>query len=157
MRNIIDCARAAFVADVGTGGDVKPLGSGLLRVHDDTHLVFTTQDLGAAVTRLTAGGRLELAVVDSVRRRGYRFAGSAELHEPGSEVCNWLDAQLCDCDVRPHSVSAALRVSVDYAQPVWSPAFSNRRRVDEYGLFSRLSAVYFDDLQRDPSERVAIG
>jgi hypothetical protein len=155
MRNIIECARLAFVAIIGIDGEITPAGRGMVKVHDDTHLVFTGFDATPAVVDLTSRSRLGFAVVDAVRRRGYRFAGPAERHDPGSDVSKRPHQRLRDGNLRRQPVNPSLRIRVDYAQPVWSPAFS-QRRADEYDLFGRLSVAHFDDRQRDASSQVAI-
>jgi hypothetical protein len=62
--------------------------------------------------------------VDFLRRRGYRFAGTAEVHEPGTPVYGWLHSGLVDRNGPGYPAHRAVLVRVDQVQPILSPAYT---------------------------------
>src|SRR5919201_1436796 len=84
MRAVIEAAHLCFAATVTPDGRPNVSPKGTIRVWDDTHLFFL--DIASPGTRanLAHSPWLELNVVDQLSRRGYRFAGRASLHFPGS-------------------------------------------------------------------------
>src|SRR5262252_10107529 len=86
MRAVIQSAHLCFAATVTPDGRPNVSPKGTIRVWDDSHLFFL--DIASPGTRnnLEHAPWLELNVVDQISRRGYRFACSATLHYPGSDV-----------------------------------------------------------------------
>src|SRR5580765_7610700 len=84
MRAVIRSAHLCFAATVTAEGRPNLSPKGTIRVWDDEHLFFL--DIASPGTRanLEHSPWLELNVVDQLSRRGYRFAGKAAIHRPGS-------------------------------------------------------------------------
>src|SRR5258705_7697909 len=89
----------------------------------DERLFFL--DIASPQTRanLERSPWLELNVVDQLSRRGYRFAGAAMLHHPGSTVYDEGVRRVYG-DATPSSrPSAVVLLTVERAAPVLSPAY----------------------------------
>ena len=131
-RAVIEVSQLCFAATVTP--DVRPNLSpkGTIRVWDDEHLFFL--DIASPQTRanLERSPWLELNVVDQLSRRGYRFAGEATLHHPGSSVYDEAVRRVYG-DAAPSSrPSAVVLLAVERAAPVMSPAYW--RGLDEHEI-----------------------
>jgi len=132
MRAVIEAAHLCFAATVTPDGRPNVSPKGTIRVWDDTHLFFL--DLASPGTRanLTHTPWLELNVVEQLSRRGYRFAGSAELHFPGNPVFAEAVRQVYDGTPPTAAPSAVVLLAVERAAPLLSPAYW--RGTDETAL-----------------------
>jgi predicted pyridoxine 5'-phosphate oxidase superfamily flavin-nucleotide-binding protein len=123
MRAVIEVAQLCFAATVSPDGRPNLSPKGTIRVWDDEHLFFL--DIASPQTRenLERSPWLELNVVDQLSRRGYRFAGAATLHHPGSGEYAEAVRRVYG-DTRPSSPpSAVVMLTVERAAPVLSPAY----------------------------------
>jgi predicted pyridoxine 5'-phosphate oxidase superfamily flavin-nucleotide-binding protein len=123
MRSIVDSAKLGFVATVCADGSPNLSPKGTVRVYDDDHLVFLNQASPGTVANLRRDPRLEINVVDFLKRRGYRFKGTAEFHGPGSPVFEWIHDSLLVTQGPGYPAIEAVLVTVDRALPVDSPAY----------------------------------
>ena len=132
MRAVIEAAHLCFAATVTPDGRPNVSPKGTIRVWDDTHLFFL--DLASPGTRanLTHTPWLELNVVEQLSRRGYRFAGPAELHFPPSPV--FAEGVRRVYSGAPPAVppTAVVLLAVERAAPLLSPAYW--RDTDEIAL-----------------------
>lgn len=135
MRDIVESAKLGFVATTCADGSPNLSPKGTIRVWDDDHLVFLNQASPNTVANLRRDSRLEINVVDFLKRRGYRFKGTAELRAPGDEVFEWMHRWLLDTHGPGYPAHEAILMSVQRALPVDSPAY-------EFGHASE------EDLQR---------
>jgi predicted pyridoxine 5'-phosphate oxidase superfamily flavin-nucleotide-binding protein len=132
MRAVIEACQLCFAATVTPEGRPNLSPKGTIRVWDGEHLFFL--DIASPGTRanLEQSPWLELNVVDQLSRRGYRFAGAATLHHPGSEVYGDAVRRVYG-DATPSSrPSAVVLLAVDHAAPVLSPAYW--RGLDEHDI-----------------------
>jgi hypothetical protein len=123
MRAVIEAAHLCFAATVTPDGRPNLSPKGTIRVWDDTHLCFL--DLASPGTRanLQHAPWMELNVVEQLSRRGYRFAGRAALHFPGSPAFEKGVRQVYG-DAAPASpVNAVVLLTVERAAPLLSPAY----------------------------------
>ncbi|WP_347352687.1 pyridoxamine 5'-phosphate oxidase family protein [Intrasporangium sp.] len=123
MRSIVDSAKLGFVATVCADGSPNLSPKGTIRVYDDDHLVFLNQASPGTVANLRRDPRLEVNVVDFLKRRGYRFKGTAQFHAPGSDVFEWIHDWLVATQGPGYPAIEALLVMVERALPVNSPAY----------------------------------
>lgn len=123
MRAVIEACQLCFAATVTPEGRPNLSPKGTIRVWDDAHLFFL--DIASPGTRanLMHAPWLELNVVDQLSRRGYRFAGTASLHWPGSEV--YVDAvrRVYGTAPPPAPPAAVVLLAVEQAAPVLSPVY----------------------------------
>lgn len=124
MRDIVDSAKLGFVATICPDGSPNLSPKGTVRVWDEDHLVFLNQASPNTVANLRRDPRLEINVVDFLKRRGYRFKGTAELRLPGDEVFEWMHTWLLDTHGPGYPAHEAVLVTVERALPVDSPAYT---------------------------------
>jgi len=125
MKAIVDSSKLGFVATVCADGSPNLSPKGSIRVYDEDHLVFADIASPATVENLRGDPRIEINCVDFLRRRGYRFKGTAQVIEPGDnrvyrEIAGWL-RETHGPDVPAHH---AVLVRVEQARPVDSPAYT---------------------------------
>lgn len=82
MRRMLGSQLAvlATVTD-GTTPNIGPKRS--LRVHDERSLIFNENTGGQTLSNIRAGSKVSVAVIDRDALDGYRFVGSAHIHESG--------------------------------------------------------------------------
>ncbi|MGH3182249.1 MAG: pyridoxamine 5'-phosphate oxidase family protein [Streptosporangiaceae bacterium] len=124
MRRIVDSAKLGFVATICEDGSPNLSPKGTVRVYDDDHLVFMNQASPATVANLRRDPRLEINVVDFLKRRGYRFKGVGEIRPAGDEAFEWLRRWIVDRHGPGYPTLEAVMVRVERAAPVDSPAYT---------------------------------
>jgi hypothetical protein len=125
MEAIVESSKLGFVATICEDGSPNLSPKGSIRVYDEDHLVFADIASPATVENLRRDPRIEINCVDFLRRRGYRFKGTAQVVEPGDspayrQIAGWLH-QTHGPDVPARH---AVLVHVDQARPVDSPAYT---------------------------------
>ncbi|MBH5144328.1 pyridoxamine 5'-phosphate oxidase family protein [Rhodococcus erythropolis] len=59
-----------------------------LRVYDDSTLIFNENTGGQTLRNIRAGSKIAVAVIDRAALDGYRFLGSAQVHDSGPAFDN---------------------------------------------------------------------
>ena len=125
MKAIVESSRLGFVATTCSDGSPNLSPKGSIRVFDDDHLIFANIASPTTLANLRRDPRTEVNCVDFLRRRGYRFKGTAEIVEPGADpryqmIASWL------LETHGPDIPAlqAVVVTVDRALPVDSPAYT---------------------------------
>ena len=123
MRAVIEAAHLCFAATVTPEGRPNLSPKGTIRVWDDAHLFFL--DIASPGTRANLAHTpwMELNVVEQLSRRGYRFAGPAELHAAGSATYADATRRVYGDTPPPAPVAAVVLLSVERAAPLLSPAY----------------------------------
>ena len=83
MKRLVNEQKLAFHATVCPDGSPNLSPKGSTRVWDDDHLFFADICSPQTTANIRAGSLIEVNVVDPFVRKGYRFKGRAEIHEPG--------------------------------------------------------------------------
>ncbi len=96
MKRIIREQRLGFYATVCDDGSPNLSPKGTTYVLDDDHLFFADIRSPQTVANVRRGSQVEVNVVDPFVRKGYRFKGPAEVHEPGTELFDWALERLRD-------------------------------------------------------------
>jgi len=86
MKRIVDEQRLGFVATVNADGTPNVSPKGTFVVIDDEHIAFADIRSPGTMKNLSANPSLEVNFVDPFVRKGYRFKGTAQIIERGSEV-----------------------------------------------------------------------
>jgi uncharacterized protein len=146
MKAIVDSSKLGFVATVCEDGSPNLSPKGSIRVYDEDHLVFADIASPTTVENLRRDPRTEINCVDFLRRRGYRFKGTAQVIEPGDspvyqEIAGWL-RQTHGAEVPAHH---AVLVRVERARPVDSPAYTILGAREE-DLIKSWTAKYTNDV-----------
>jgi predicted pyridoxine 5'-phosphate oxidase superfamily flavin-nucleotide-binding protein len=144
ILDIVASAKLGFVATVNPDGSPNLSPKGSIRVYDDDHVAFMDIASPTTIENLSANPRIEIAVVDFLRRRGYRFSGTAELHQPGSAVHTWLHQWLLELNGPGYPANQAVLVKVERVRPILSPAYTYGD-TDEQTLVAQFSATYLHD------------
>jgi len=123
MRAVIEAVHLCFAATVTPDGRPNLSPKGTIRVWDDTHLFFL--DIASPNTRanLAHSPWMELNVVEGLSRRGYRFFGRAEVHEPGTAVYEEGLRRVFDPTIPSTPINAVVRLEVERAAPLLSPGY----------------------------------
>jgi uncharacterized protein len=141
MREIVESARLSFVATVCPDGSPNLSPKGSMRVYDDEHIAFMDIASPGTIANLAHDNRIEINSIDFVRRRGYRFKGTAEFREAGDAVYEWLHSWLLELNGPGYPANRAVLVHVDRALPILSPAYTFGG-ANEQDLVKSWAAVY---------------
>src|SRR5687768_1986362 len=84
MQRVVLEQRLGFHATVRPDGtpNLSPKGT---TVWDDGHLLFADIRSPDTIANLRANAAIEINVIDPILRKGWRFRGSAELHDGGEK------------------------------------------------------------------------
>lgn len=124
MKRVVREQRLGFAATVCPDGTPNLSPKGTTIVWDDEHLVFLHLYSENTVANLASNPAIEINVVDSIVRKGYRFKGEAEVLTSGavhSEVVAFFAGRGTD----PQRIKAVVLVRVDSAAPLVSPAYAD--------------------------------
>jgi len=121
MKDLIALQRLAYVATVSPDGTPNLSPKGTLTVWDDQHLLFA--DIRSPQTRrnLQHNPAVEVNVVDPLRRKGFRFKGTATVYADGEPFAAFVAFFRQRGVVIP--IRAVVCVRVERALPVTSPAY----------------------------------
>jgi hypothetical protein len=124
MRAIIAAQRLCFAATVTPDGRPNLSPKGTIRIWDDRHLFFC--DIASPNTRrnLQANSWIELNVVDTLSRRGYRFLGQATLHTD-DEIYRKATAQVFAEEGVSYEVQAVVLIAIERTLPLISPGYEH--------------------------------
>lgn len=124
VRMIMAASRLCFAATVRADGSPNLSPKRWDRVYDGGHLAFMGIASPGTTDNLRRDPRIEVDAVDVFRRRGHRFAGTAQLVPPGEEVYEWLHEWLLDLNGPGYPAGQAVLVHVDRVLPILSPAYT---------------------------------
>jgi uncharacterized protein len=144
MKRVVEEQRLGFVATVCPDGTPNLSPKGTTAVWDDDHLVFANIRSPGTLANLRRNANVEVNVVDSFLRKGYRFKGVASILESGA----LYDKAIAFYEARGSRVSAIreiVLVRVKGAQPIDSPAYDLGLTEDE--VCARWEC-YFQSLRR---------
>lgn len=121
MKRIVEQQRLGFVATVCPDGTPNLSPKGTTAVWDDDHLVFANIRSAGTLANLRQNPSVEVNVVDPFVRKGYRFKGTASIHESGP-MYDQLLAFYRNRGSR-NAIREIVTIRVESAQPVDSPAY----------------------------------
>ena len=130
MKRMVDHLRLCYVATVTPEGRPNLSPKGSLKVWDDENLVFADIASPITVRNLRSNPFIEINMVDPFLRRGYRFKGRVEIYEDGPEF-DFVAEDLWQREGRQYPVNAVIKVTVEEAFPVLSPAYTFNDNVKE--------------------------
>jgi uncharacterized protein len=123
MRQLVEEQQLGFVASVCPDGTPNLSPKGATAVIDEDHLVFADIHSPRTVANLRANPAVEINVVDSLTRKGFRFKGAARIVDAGPELGTLLDFY------RARGSTSEKRcivvVKVEAASPLISPAYDD--------------------------------
>lgn len=121
-RAVVESAHLVFAATVTPAGEPNLSPKGTIRVWDDRHLFFL--DIASPVTRanLERNPKIELNVVDQLSRRGYRFFGTATLHQD-DDVFRDAMQRVFDEEGATYPVECVVLIEVERMDALVSPGY----------------------------------
>ena len=126
MKRVVREQRLGFYATVCEDGSPNLSPKGSTYVLDDAHLLFAHVRSPQTVENIRRGSLVEVNVVDPLVRKGYRFKGRGEVHEPGSDRYAEGVAQLRAAgSTLVDRVKAIVVIEVREARPVVSPVYDD--------------------------------
>ena len=138
MKRLVERQRLGFVATVCPDGTPNLSPKGTTAVWDDDHLVFVDIRSPGSVSNLRHNPAVEINVVDTLLRKGYRFKGSARVLGDGAlfdEVLAFFQKR----GVSSKAIKHIVVIQVERALPLVSPAYDSgateeevRRRWQDY-------------------------
>jgi uncharacterized protein len=123
MMRMVNEQQLGFIATVCPDGTPNLSPKGTTAVWDDEHLVFADVCSPNTIANLRQNPVVEINVVDTLLRKGYRFKGVATIVSEGRQFEELLDFywKRGSTSVKHHIVL----VKVDHAAPLISPAYDN--------------------------------
>lgn len=123
MKSIIAEANLGFVATVNADGSPSLSPKSSVRVYQDDQLIFADIASPGTVENLARDPRIEINCVSVLARRGYRFAGKASIHPPGSNLHADLEKSVQHEHGDTFPVHHAVLIEIDEAKELLSPAY----------------------------------
>jgi predicted pyridoxine 5'-phosphate oxidase superfamily flavin-nucleotide-binding protein len=127
MKRVVREQRLGFVATVCPDGTPNLSPKGTTTVWDDDHLLFADIRSPVTIANLQQNPAVEINVVDVVRRKGFRFKGTATVVTEGPRFQELLSVYQGSGGSVQDSARAMIRrlvlVRVERALPLTSPAY----------------------------------
>jgi uncharacterized protein len=130
MKHMVAELRLCYVATVTPDGKPNLSPKGSLRVLDDDHLAFADIMSPVTMRNLKTNPFVELNMVHPFLRRGYRFKGRCEVFTEG-ETYDLVANELWQREGRQYPVNAVVKIALETALPVRSPAYVFNKGVNE--------------------------
>jgi len=120
-QDFVNKQRMGFVATIGPANKPNLSPKGTTVALDDNHLAFTGIRSDQTISNLKINPNLEINVVDSIRRKGYRFQGTAKILSDGEEFEKIL-SHYRTLGVKSQ-VKAIVLVAIDMVKEIKSPLY----------------------------------
>ncbi|MDA0734146.1 MAG: pyridoxamine 5'-phosphate oxidase family protein [Chloroflexi bacterium] len=128
MKRVVSEQRLAYVATVCPDGTPNLSPKGTIRVWDHDHLVFADICSPGTLENLRQNPAIEINVVDTFARRGYRFKGQASVVTQGPVYEGAMKLYGNGEQGTQHGIASLIRaivlVAVEQAQAVISPGYT---------------------------------
>lgn len=133
MKKFVLEQRLAYHATVNPDGTPNLSHKGTTSVYDDNCLFFADIRSPQTVANLRANPAIEVNVVDIFSRRGYRFRGTATVHERGDDVYSRGLELLRERDYNAYEdrIRSIVLINVESTEHMTSPAYDIGRSEDE--------------------------
>jgi uncharacterized protein len=129
MQRVLNEQRLGFVASVCEDGTPNLSPKGTTTVWDDEHIVFADICSPGTIANIRHHPIVEINVVDPVIRKGYRFKGSATIHQQGPIFEQGLAFYRQRGTMSP--IRSIVLVQVERALPLISPAYDQGKPEEE--------------------------
>ena len=141
MRRMLNEQQLGFIATVCPDGTPNLSPKGTTAVWDDAHLIFADICSPNTIANLRQNPVLEINIVDTLSRKGYRFKGIATIVSEGPQFEELLDfyRKRGSTSVKRHIVL----VKVERAAPLISPAYDTGQSEVQVSVRWR---TYWDEL-----------
>ena len=120
-KDFVNKQRMGFVATIGPGNKPNVSPKGTTVAWGDDHLVFSGIRSDQTISNLEVNPNLEINVVDPIRRKGYRFSGTAKILSEGDEFEEIL-SHYRTLGIKSE-VKTIVLVTIDTAKEITSPLY----------------------------------
>jgi predicted pyridoxine 5'-phosphate oxidase superfamily flavin-nucleotide-binding protein len=121
MKDFVNKQRMGFVATVSPDNSPNLSPKGTTVVYTDEHLIFTGIRSEHTLSNLEKNPLVDINVVNPIKRKGYRFKGTATILSEGKEFESILN-QYRDLGIKSE-VKAIVLVKVNSAELITSPLY----------------------------------
>ena len=121
IQDFVNKQRMGFVATIGPGNKPNVSPKGTTVAWDDDHLVFSGIRSDQTISNLEVNPNLEINVVDPIRRKGYRFSGTAKILSEGDEF-EEISSHYRTLGIKSELKKIVL-VTIDTAKEIISPLY----------------------------------
>ncbi|PBO86171.1 MAG: flavin-nucleotide-binding protein [Thaumarchaeota archaeon] len=121
IKDFVNKQRMGFVATVSPDNSPNLSPKGTTVVYTDEHLIFTGIRSEHTLSNLEKNPLVDINVVNPIKRKGYRFKGTATIISEGKEFENILN-QYRDLGIKS-KVKAIVLVKVNSAELITSPLY----------------------------------
>jgi predicted pyridoxine 5'-phosphate oxidase superfamily flavin-nucleotide-binding protein len=126
MKRVVREQRLGFYATVSEDGSPNVSPKGTTYVLDDEHLFFADIRSPQTVANIRRGSAVEVNIVDPFVRKGYRFKGTATVHDRGSRMyADGIERLRKAGSTLIDRVKAIVVIEVHEARPVVSPVYDD--------------------------------
>jgi len=132
MKRVVKEQRLGFYATVSEDGSPSLSPKGSTYVLDDEHLFFADIRSPQTVANIRRGSAVEVNIVDPFVRKGYRFKGTAAVHDRHTKVyAEGVERLREGGSTLIDRVRAIVVIEVHEARPLVSPAYDDGAVTDE--------------------------
>jgi len=121
MKDFVNKQRMGFVATVSPDNSPNLSPKGTTVVYTDEHLIFTGIRSDHTLSNLEKNPLVDINVVNPMKRKGYRFKGTATILSEGKEFESILN-HYRDLGIKSE-VKAIVLVKVNSAELITSPLY----------------------------------
>lgn len=143
MQQVVNEQRLGYIATVCPDGTPNLSPKGTTTVWDDDHLIFADICSPNTVANLRQNPALEINVVDTILRKGYRFKGTATVFAEGAQFDEMVAFYRRRGSVNP--IQHIVLMRVERALPLISPAYDLGQTEEQ--VRSRWES-YWDELRQ---------
>jgi uncharacterized protein len=129
MQRVLNEQRLGFVASVCEDGTPNLSPKGTTTVWDEKHIVFADICSPGTIANIRHHPIVEINVVDPVMCKGYRFKGTATIHQQGPIFEQGLALYRQRGTISP--IRSIMLVQVERAIPLISPAYDQGKTQEE--------------------------
>ena len=121
IKNFVNFQKLGYVATISDDNTPNLSPKGTIMVLDESHIAFADIQSPKTVENLKHNPSIEINVVDTFSRRGYRFSGTAEIILSGDKF-NKIITYYKTSGVKS-SIKSVILVKIEKLNEVFSPLY----------------------------------
>ena len=129
IKNFVNFQKLGYVATVSNDNTPNLSPKGTIMVLDESHIAFADIQSPKTVENLKHNPSIEINVVDTFSRRGYRFSGTAEIILSGDKF-DKIITYYKTSGVKS-SIKSVILVKIEKLSEVFSPLYDLGHTEDE--------------------------
>ena len=121
IKNFVNFQKLGYVATVSSDNTPNLSPKGTIMILDESHLAFADIQSPKTVENLRHNPSIEVNVVDTFSRRGYRFKGTAEIISSGDKF-NKIISYYKTSGVKS-TIKSIILVKIEKLSEIFSPLY----------------------------------